>query len=117
MKRRRFSKEVKIAAVRRVLAGEKRPPIIAEMGIGHGMMSNWMRQYKNVANGATKPEPKAAVKKIEKRKPHHAKLRADHTSHDAVIYLNQAVTHFTEGRNKVGFALLVMGVYALTGAG
>src|SRR5436190_23348905 len=50
--RRRFSREFKVAAIKRVQAGEKQVRVAEELEIGVVLLARWRRQYRHGAEAA-----------------------------------------------------------------
>jgi transposase len=62
-KRRVFNREVKLSAVRRLMAGESAPQIAQELQIGSGHLSKWWANYRRY--GAEGLRPAHRPRKLE----------------------------------------------------
>ena len=63
-----FSREFKLAAVREVASGEKRPAqVCREHGIAEGLLLRWRREYEARGEAAFAPHQPTEVEALERR--------------------------------------------------
>ncbi len=65
---RSFSREFKLAAVRQVANGEKRPAqVCREHGLAEGLLLRWRREYEARGEAAFMPHQPTEVEALERR--------------------------------------------------
>lgn len=63
-----FSREFKLAVVRQVAGGEKRPAqVCREHGIAEGLLLRWRREYEAQGEAAFAPHPPSETESLERR--------------------------------------------------
>ncbi len=63
-----FSREFKLALVRQVASGEKRPvQVCREHGIAEGLLLRWRREYEARGEGAFVPHQPSEIEALERR--------------------------------------------------
>ncbi len=63
-----FSREFKLAAVRQVASGEKRPAqVCREHGISDGLLLRWRREYEARGEAAFAPAPPSETEALQQR--------------------------------------------------